>query len=102
RSNFFWLQSRFPENVTGTDDSVLRVGASLAFKAQSFFEIEGDHRGLGELEHEIAQCANGNLRGDLPPLFFRHFGMAGVHFFLGSGNERVYQVIGLYAESFTA
>src|SRR5580698_3828136 len=58
------IESTFAENVCRADHGILRVRTSLAFKAQRLFEIEGDDGGLGELEHEVAQSADGDLGRD--------------------------------------
>ena len=52
------------EDVGGADDGVLDVGAGLAFEAEGVFEVEGDDGVAGEAEHEVAEGADGDLRGD--------------------------------------
>src|SRR6266849_1522742 len=58
------IEPTFAKNVGSPDYGILRVRPGLAFEAQRLLEIECDHRRLGELEHEIAQRANGDLRRD--------------------------------------
>ena len=53
------------------DDRVLCIGPGLAFKAQGFFEVKGDDRIFGELQHEVPQCANGDLRCNFMPFILR-------------------------------
>src|SRR5271166_3528352 len=58
------LDTRLPEDIAGADNSVLRIGPSLALEGQCFLEVEGNHRLLGELQHEVAQRSNSNLLAD--------------------------------------
>jgi hypothetical protein len=55
---------RLAEDVAGADHGVLNVGAGLALEAQRILEVEGDDGVARELEHEVAQRADGDLLGD--------------------------------------
>ena len=78
------------------------IGAGFAFEAESVFEVEGDHGLLGVLQHEITQCADGDLRGDGFALGFAELRMTRVDFFFCRGDELVEQVVGLHAETSAA
>ena len=56
--------SGFAEDVGRPHDGVLSLGSGFAFEAESFFEVEGDDRRLGELQHEVAQGAHGDIGSD--------------------------------------
>ncbi len=60
----------FAEDVADAHHGVLNVRAGLALEAERVFEVEGDHGIARELEHEVAQRADGDLVGDLLPLGF--------------------------------
>ncbi len=100
--NFFRAQSGFAEDVAGTHDGVLRVGAGFTFKAQGIFYIKCDYRALGEFEHEVTKRTDRDLRGDAAPLRFRHLRVACIYFFLGGSDQRIEQVVGFYAEAFAS
>jgi hypothetical protein len=70
--------SGFAEDVADADDGVLDVGAGFALEAERVFEVEGDDGAAGELEHEVAQRADGDLLGDLLAFGFGAVGLAGV------------------------
>src|SRR5580698_47958 len=99
---FVGIESAFAKNVGGANHRVLRVRAGLAFEAQRLFEIEGDHGRLGELEHEVAQSANGDLAGDGGALGVPELGMASVDFLSRRGNQSVDQIVGFYSEALAA
>ena len=69
------------EDVARAHRRVLHVGAGLAFEAERFLEIEGDHRVARELQQEITQRADGDFGRDVlaapPRVVFR---MARRHF----------------------
>ncbi len=100
--SLFRSNSRLAKNVAGANNGILRVWAGLAFKRQRFFEVEGDHRLLGELQHEVAQRADGDLRGDAGALRIVKLGMTAVHFRFRSANQLVEQVVSLDAEALTS
>ena len=78
------------------------VGAGFAFKAERIFEVEGDDGVARELEHEIAQGADGDLLGDLLALGFVAAGLTRVDFGTGGGDELVDEVVGFDAEALAA
>ena len=78
------------------------VRSGLAFEAQRVFEVERDDRVARELEHEVAQRADGDLLGDLLALGFVAARLARVHFGSRGGNQLVDQVVGLDAEALAA
>ena len=90
------------EDVAGADDGVLNVGAGLALEAERIFEVEGDDGVARELEHEVAQSADGDLLGDLLALGLVAAGLARVDFGARGGDELVDQVVGLDAEALAA
>ena len=90
------------EDVGGADDGVLDVGAGLAFEAEGVFEVEGDDGVAGEAQHEVAERADGDLRGDGEAFGFVDLRVAGVDFGFGGGDELVEEVVGLDAEAFAA
>ena len=96
------IDARFLEDAGGADDSVLRVGSGFAFEAQGFFEVEGDDGLLGELQHEVAQRADRDLRGDRQALSIGELRMAGVDFVFRGGDQLVEQVVGFHAETLAA
>ena len=96
------IDSGLTENAGGAHDGILRVRSGLAFEAQRLFEIEGDHRLLGVLQHEVAQRADGDLRGDLLTLRLAQLRMARVDFLLRRGDELIEQIVGLHAETLAA
>ncbi len=102
RQHRFRRGFRLAEDVACTDHGVLNVGSCLALEAQRIFEVKRDDRVARELEHEVAERADGNLPGDLLPLSFVAAGLTRVHFGAGSGDEFVDQVVGLDAESLAA
>ena len=91
--------SRFAEDVAGAHYSVLNVRAGLALKAQRIFEVEGDDRIARELEHEVAQRADGDLFGNVLPFGLVAAGLARVDLGARGGDELVDQVVGLDAEA---
>ncbi len=93
----------FAEDVADADDGVLNVGAGLAFEAERVFEVESDDGVARELEHEVAQRADGDLLGDLRG--GSASGLAAwrvVDLGLRGGDELVDQVVGLDAEALAA
>ena len=80
----------------------MNVRPGLALKAQRILEVEGDDRVARELEHEVAQRADGDLLGDLLPLGFVAAGLARVHLGARGGDELVDQIVGLDAEALAA
>ena len=101
-AEFVGIDSGFFEDAGGADYGVLGVGSGFTFEAESVFEVEGDYGLLGVLEHEIAQCADRDLGGDLQALFVGELRVARVDFFLGGVDEAVDQVVGFYAETLAA
>src|ERR1019366_5234486 len=89
RERLLGLDSSFAKDVAGTNYGILRVRAGFSLKGQRFLEVEGDDRLLGELQHEVAQRADGYLLGDLQTLCVVTLGVATVDFLLGGCNERV-------------
>ncbi len=75
----------------------MHVRTGLAFESQGFLEIEGDDRGPRETQHEIAQRANGNLRGDLLAFVVRQLFMPAADFLQGAGDQHVKQIVRLNA-----
>ena len=75
------IQPTLAKNIRSAHRSILRIGPGFAFKAECFFEIKGNYGILGVLEHEISQCADGNLPGNGAALGVIQFGMARVDFF---------------------
>ena len=57
---------------------------------------------LGELQHEVAQRADGDLLADVAALRVVEFLVAGVDFLLRGGNQGIEQVVGLNAEALAA
>src|ERR1019366_2897197 len=93
------IHTRLAKNVAGAYDCILSVGAGLALEGQSLFEVERDHRLLGELQHEVAQSADGDLLADVRAVRLVQLGMPAVHFFLGRRDQRVEQVVSLDSET---
>ena len=90
----------FAKDIARTDDRVLDIRPGFAFEAQSVFEVERDDRIARELQHEVAQRANGNLLGDHSAVLARR----GDVWRVSTSDARcrdqlVDQVIGLHAES---
>jgi hypothetical protein len=94
--------SAFAENVRSAHHRILRIGAGLAFETQRLFEIKRNHRGLGELEHEVAKRAHGDLGGNDKPLSFAQLWMASIDFLFRRRDQSVEQVIGLDAKAFAS
>src|SRR5271157_2698779 len=94
-----WLDTGFAKDVGRTYHCILRVRSSLALESQRFLEVESDDRLLGELQHEIAQRADGDLLADPRAFALIAVGMPAVYFFLRSRDQRVEQVVRLHAES---
>src|ERR1019366_1256737 len=93
------IESTFAENVGSADDGILRVRACVALETQGVFEIEGDYRRLRELQHEVAQCPDGDLRGNAGALCFAQLGMPRIHFFASRGDESIQEIVRLHAEA---
>ena len=93
------LDTGLAKDVGGAHDRVLRVRSGFALEGQRLLEVEGDDRLLGELQHEVAQRADGDLLADAQALLLVEFGMPAVHFLLRRGDQRVEQIVGLHAES---
>src|ERR1039458_1399939 len=91
--------SALAEDVARTDHGVLNVGPGLALEAQSILEVEGDDRVARELEHEVAQRADGDLPGDFLAFRFVASRLARVYFGTGRRDELVDQVVGLDTET---
>ncbi len=77
----------------------MNVGPGLALEAQSILEVEGDDRVARELEHEVAQRADGDLPGDFLAFRFVASRLARVYFGTGRRDELVDQVVGLDTET---
>src|SRR4029077_6069740 len=97
-----WIKAALAEDVGGSNYRILGVWSGLTFEAQRFFEIECDHRRLGELQHEIAQSTDGDLCGNSGTLGFGQLRMARIDFALRRRDESIKQVIGLNPKSLAA
>src|SRR5215472_1829539 len=75
-SELIRIETRFAEDAGCSHDGVLRIWSGFTFKAQRILEIECDHRGLGVLQHEESQRADGNLLSDGHSLVITQFRMA--------------------------
>src|ERR1700716_1851570 len=56
------IESTLAENVGSAHNRILRVRPCVTLEAQRILEIEGDHRLFRELQHEVAQRPDGDLR----------------------------------------
>ena len=89
--------------LRGAHGGVLHVGAGFAFEAEGFLEIESDHGIARELQHEVAQRADGDLRARpccrSPGVLS---GWRDVHFFQRRFDQLVDQVVGFDAQALAA
>src|SRR6202521_2467256 len=93
------IQSTLTENIGSAHHRILRVRAGVSLETQSVFKIEGDHRLFRELKHEIAQCSDGDLRGNAAALRFAQLRMTRVHFLPSRGNESIQKIVSFHAEA---
>src|SRR4029077_566177 len=96
------IKSALAEDVGRAYDGVLRVRSGLAFKTERIFEIECNYGGLGVLQHEVAQRADGDLGGNCASFVIGELWVTRINFALGGGDETIDQIIGLYPETFAA
>src|SRR5262245_691736 len=90
------------KDVVCAYDGVLDVGTALAFEAERLLEVERNHLAPRELDHEIANRRDTDRPGNAIPLVLVEFRIAGADFTAGRLDERVQQVVGLYAEPFSS
>ncbi len=76
---------------------VLDVRARFAFEAQCFVKIESDHRIARELQHEVAQRADGDSFCHLLPVGRSSVRMPGNHFRQSGFDELIEQIVRLDA-----
>src|SRR5207244_2580214 len=96
------IEASLAKNVSRAYDSILDVRTGFAFEAQRIFEVEGNHRGLGVLEHEVTKGANRNLIRYRGALRLAELFVTGVDFFSGGSNQGIKEVIRLDAKTFAA
>ena len=91
------------QDVARAHGGVLHVGAGLALEAEGLLQVEGDHRIARELQQEIAQRADGDLRwppcGSAPR---RSSGWRDATSSSAFCDQGVHQVVGLHAEPLAA
>jgi hypothetical protein len=75
--------------------------AGIALEAERFPKIEGDHRIARELQHEVAQRADGDLRA-MRGARRRALRVPRVHFFQRLFDQLVDQIVGLHAQALAA
>ena len=80
----------------------MQIGAGLASELQRLFKIEGDDRGAGVFEQEVAQRGDGDLMRDLFLSFDAQVGVTRLDFLLRIGFETVDQVVGFDAQAFAS
>ena len=98
----FAALGQLAQDVARAHGGVLHVGSGVAFEAERFLKIESDHGIARELQHEVAQRADGDLGGNLPALVGGRFGMPRVHFFQRLFDQLVDQIVGLDAQALAA
>ena len=88
--------------LTGTDEHGQKIERAAQAALSLIHIFKCDHGILGKLEHEVAQRAVGDLRGDGHAFGLAQVGMAGIHLFLGGGDQSIKQIVGLHAKAFAA
>src|SRR3981189_2271627 len=93
------IQSTFAKNIGSAHDRILRVRARITLETQGVFKIECDHRLFRELQHEVAQCSDGDLRGNAGALRFAQLGMTRIHFLASRRDQSIEEIVRLPTEA---